>query len=30
MKLDEEKRSQDKVKVCFHDVGGGGALMPIF
>ena len=24
-KLDEEKRSQDKGMVCYHDVGGGGA-----
>ena len=27
-KLDAEKFSQDKGKACFHDVGGGGALMP--
>ena len=26
-KLDEEQRSQDKGKIVFHDVGGGGALM---
>ena len=25
-KLDDEKHSQDKGKVCFNDVGGGASL----